>query len=40
MADFADCLHAEVEEHFDQKIVHQALLANYQRLLQEQPVLT
>ena len=33
MADFANCLLAEVEQHYDQKIVHQALLDNYQRVL-------
>jgi hypothetical protein len=36
MGDYADRLHAEVEQHFDQKIVHQALLDNYQRVLNEQ----
>lgn len=40
MADYADRLHAEVEQQFDQKIVHQTLLSNYQRLLKEQPELS
>lgn len=39
MGNYADCLLAEVEQHFDQKIVHQALLDNYQRVLNQEAAL-
>lgn len=37
MNDYADRLLTEVEQEFDQKIIHQALLDNYQRVLNQQP---